>query len=461
MEGREQDQAVLEGYPEDRDESDRGGNTQVEPRQFERDDPADQRQRDVNQNNHHLPHRIEDGEEQERHQRQDERGHERQGAVGALLQFELPAPGEDVLRRDVDPLLDLTTGVSHETADIASSHVALDRDESLVLLAIDEAGSLEFLDPGEHTERYAPSAGKSDKQILDLFGVIAEFREEPQEDIEPALFLIHLADGDAADRRLDRLLDITDVEPVPGGDIPVDDDLDVILSGELSHLNVLRTLGFKQDLFDLFGGGAEQGEVFTVEFQGELRPRAGDQFIEVVGDRLGHSEAQPRQYIQPVFDIFDQLLDVPERLPFPLRSQLDQYLGVVHEMGVTARLAATDPAQNPGHLGNVAQDQFHFRGGLDRFFETDVRVHDGSEVERPFLQPRHVFTPHRGDERDADQKNRPGDPEHAATAVHAGLEEGDEDAPDPSDQQWFPLLLTTFAKQVKGKRGDDDEGEQE
>jgi hypothetical protein len=60
------------------------------------------------------------------------------------LQLELAAPLHEVAGRQFDALLNRPLSVSHERADVASTHVALDRDEPLVVLARDLARADDF-----------------------------------------------------------------------------------------------------------------------------------------------------------------------------------------------------------------------------------------------------------------------------------------------------------------------------
>ena len=97
--GAEEDQAVLQGDPEDGDEPDGRRDAHVLARDEEGHEPARQGQGDVHEDDPRLHGRSEDGVEEEGHQEERQGGDDEKGPAGPLLELELPSPTERIARR--------------------------------------------------------------------------------------------------------------------------------------------------------------------------------------------------------------------------------------------------------------------------------------------------------------------------------------------------------------------------
>lgn len=71
----------------------------------------------------------------------------------ALLVLELPAPGDEVARRQFHGGVNLLLCLLYEAADVAVGHVALDDDTALRLFAADLRRAFGHIDVGQLAER--------------------------------------------------------------------------------------------------------------------------------------------------------------------------------------------------------------------------------------------------------------------------------------------------------------------
>src|SRR5690606_8333625 len=92
---------------------------------------------------------------------------------------------------------------------------------------------------------------------------------------------------DAAYRSLDQLLNLGEVEPVPGDGFAVRAHDDLRRAGYLTRLHVGRSFDGADGVGDLVALFLEQIEVGPEELDGELRLGAADEFVHAELDGLG------------------------------------------------------------------------------------------------------------------------------------------------------------------------------
>ena len=126
---------------------------------------------------------------------------------------------------------DLLLRLGDEAAHVAAAHVELDHDAPLPVVVAD------LLRPDDRVDARRPATaapargplGVGIEQAADRVDVAAEGLLETHGDVEPADALEHLARLLAADRRLDRLLHVLDVDAVARDGVAVDLDLELRL----------------------------------------------------------------------------------------------------------------------------------------------------------------------------------------------------------------------------------------
>src|SRR5581483_376982 len=131
------DDAVEHRDAEQCDEADARADAEIKLADDERENPADQRERNVQDDQDCLLDRIE-GTEQQKEDRSDrDRDYDREALHRALLILKLTAPGHEITGWKFDDGVDLLFRFFNKAAEVASSDIALDDDPSLRHLAAD------------------------------------------------------------------------------------------------------------------------------------------------------------------------------------------------------------------------------------------------------------------------------------------------------------------------------------
>src|SRR3978361_1709514 len=206
-------------------------------------------------------------------------------------------------RRELDFRGDLLLRLPDRAAEIAFAHRELDRQIAFLLLPIDIGRARDQPDRSNLAERYlrdsAVRACRADAQILDRFRAFAIFRRQANDDREMpvAAGFIEIARGIAADRHLDRGVDIAGGETVAGRLGPVDIDLDGRLAERSKHRQVGDPLHGSEDGLDLVGAIGERLQIVAVQFDRVLALYARDGFGNVVLKVLREIELDARKLL--------------------------------------------------------------------------------------------------------------------------------------------------------------------
>ena len=126
--------------------------------------------------------------------------------------------------------------------------------------------------------------GDADAQILDRLGALAVFRRETHDDREMpvAAGLIEVTGAVAADRDLDRGVDVAGRQAVTRGARAIDVDLDRRLAERGEHREVGDALHGGEHRLDLVGGVGQRLQIVAVELDRVLALHAGDGLRDVV-----------------------------------------------------------------------------------------------------------------------------------------------------------------------------------
>ena len=158
---------------------------------------------------------------------------------------------------------------------------------------------------------------------------------ELHHDAEAALALEDLRDVPAFGGRLDRVLDVLDVDAVAGGGLAIDHDLELGLSDQVIVVEVGDASHIGQDVGDLAGLGLEHEDVGSIELDGQLALHAGQRLVDVVLDGLGEVGRDPFQIGERRGHRVDELPLVVEA-PLTPRPQSDVELAGVGAIGIGA-----------------------------------------------------------------------------------------------------------------------------
>src|SRR3972149_8351323 len=196
---------------------------------------------------------MERGEEQQEDDEESARNPQRQALVGFLLQLELPAPIHEVPRGLFHLRVDRLLRRLDEGPDVPPAHVALDRDEPLVVLPGPLPRTDDFLDLRQVPERdlYTSAGGAQDPG--DRFRAVAVFRFVPDQDVEPGDALEDLPGLLSSNGRADDVLDLSHVDPVAGDRLAIYGDPELRGSRHLVLLYVRRPRHGPDHRLDLRG----------------------------------------------------------------------------------------------------------------------------------------------------------------------------------------------------------------
>ena len=106
-------------------------------------------------------------------------------------------------------------------------------------------------------------------------------------------------------------LDLVHVQAVAGQGGTIQVDHQVVLTRELLGLDVHGALQPHEDRLQLVGEFLQGVLVLAEDPDRHLRPGAGEELVQVVGDGLGQVQGDPRQVLQLMTDLILNLLQVP------------------------------------------------------------------------------------------------------------------------------------------------------
>ena len=118
IEVTDHDHAIEHGDAEEGDEADARADAQIKVSDDERENASDHRERDIQDDQHGLLHRVEGAKEHQKNRRDGDGHDDREALHGALLIFELPAPRHDIARRQLHRGIDLPLCLLNKPADV-------------------------------------------------------------------------------------------------------------------------------------------------------------------------------------------------------------------------------------------------------------------------------------------------------------------------------------------------------
>ncbi len=241
-----------------------------------------------------MEHGVEEDEDEQDGDGQDE--HE--AARGALLALVFAGPVDLVAGGQLDLVVDGADGFFDGGAEVAVADGVLDGDVALAGFAIDLFGAVFGPDVGELREGDALAGGSGEADVVDgLFGgaVLGQIADD---DVVARFLVEDLRDGAAADRGLDGVLNVGDVDAVAGGGFAVDGVVEIGLADDAEEAEVLHAADVAHDADDLVALFFEGLEVVAVELDGELAFDAGDGLFDVVGDGLGEAPEDAGGFVE-------------------------------------------------------------------------------------------------------------------------------------------------------------------
>ena len=150
-------------------------------------------------------------------------------------------------------LVDLGDGLFHRAAEIAPANAVFDGDIALVLFAVNLLGAIFYLYLGQLRERDSFAGGRKQTNVFDGFLGVAIGLLVADHQVIARFPLQYLADGAAADRGLDGVLYIADIDTVTSRRRAVDHVIEIGLADHAEDSQVLDTLNLTHDANNLVG----------------------------------------------------------------------------------------------------------------------------------------------------------------------------------------------------------------
>ena len=153
--------------------------------------------------------------------------------IGPLLAFVFPGPIEVIAFRQLHLLIHFLDRLPHRAAEIASADAVFDRDIARVALAVNRRRAIIEANLANLSQRNPLARGSHQTNVRDVINGAAERLLIAQCQVVTLFADQHLADGLAADRGLDRILNIGDVDAVAIGGRAIDHQVHIRLAAHL------------------------------------------------------------------------------------------------------------------------------------------------------------------------------------------------------------------------------------
>jgi hypothetical protein len=134
----------------------------------------------------------------------------------------------------------------------------------------------------------------------------------------------------AADRGLDGILNVGDIDSVARGLLAVNGNVQVGLSQDSKQAEILNTGDPAHDIDNLFALSFEDSQIITIQLDGKLAFYTADRFFHVVGDRLRKISQGSRHLAEFAVHCRNELVLVLVKhwSPLALWFEVNEVLGV-------------------------------------------------------------------------------------------------------------------------------------
>ena len=191
---------------------------------------------------------------------------------------------------------------------IAPADVRAHGDLPFVFPARNDARSAHGLDPRQLAERHARARRSRDEDSCDRGRVGTRVGDVAHRDVESTLALEQCTDRASADRELDDVLHVADVQPVPRQFGAIDGDSQLWLVRFLLNRRVGRAFDALHHVDHLPAETTKRREIRSADDDGEVGGGTRRDFRGRVDDRLRDVEAGPGDVtVQTLRQFFDEI----------------------------------------------------------------------------------------------------------------------------------------------------------
>ena len=268
-------------------------------------------------------------------------------------------------------MVDLGNRLFYRAAEIAPADTVFDRNIALILFPVNLLSAILHFHLGQLRERNSFAGGRKQANVFDGFLRVAIRLLVAGHQVIAGFPLQYLADGASADRGLDGILYVTDIDTVTSRRLAVDNIIEVGLADHAEDAEILDPANLTHDAHNLVGPVLQFPQVIAVKLDRQLAFHAADRFLYVVGDGLGEVPYHAWHFLQFAIHGSNQFFFVLVEGGAPLF--LGQQVDKIFRVEETGRIGAI---VGPSHLGD------HL-GHLWKRGENDARpVHGGDAGRR-------------------------------------------------------------------------------
>ncbi len=222
---------------------------------------------------------------------------------------------------------------------------------------------------------------------------VAVLREIAHDEVVAGFALQHLSEGVAADRGLNRVLHVGDIDLVAGGGVAVDGDVEVGLAEDAKDAQILDAFDLAHDADDLVGFLLQGFQVIAIDLGGEFALNAADGFFHVVFDGLGKSPEDAGNLVEFALHGGDQFffVFVENRPPLISGFQIDEEFGIEKAGVIGAVIGTAHLAGALRNFGKRAEDDAGLIRDADAFVGAGAGGERAANPERAFIEMRQEF----------------------------------------------------------------------
>src|SRR5580704_353191 len=224
--------------------------------------------------------------------------HQHQPLVRPLLALVFSGPIDTVAGGKLDSPVNLSDSLFHGTPEITPADTVFDRDIALVLFPVNLLSPILYLYLGQLRKRDSFSGRSKQTNVFDGFLGVTIGLLIAGHEVIASFPLQYLADGASADRGLDGVLYVTDIDTVTRRRPAVDHVIEIGLANHPENPEVLDTRNLAHDAHNLVSSGLQFPQVIAVELDRQLAFHAADCFLNVVRDGLREVPHHARHLFQ-------------------------------------------------------------------------------------------------------------------------------------------------------------------
>ena len=254
---------------------------------IEKPDPADQGKGEAGHDDHHLRHAVKVEVEEDEDDHQGERDDHTQGAAGFLHILELARPDDGVALGQLDAAVDDGHRLAYVRTDIDALQVDVNPGRLARVFALDAGRPFANGEIGKLGQRHLRAGARRHQYPFEPVDVVAQFSAVAQVDGIALQPFDGKGDVHAADGRHDHLLHVCHRQSVAGDLGAVDDEVQVIATGDALGINGKRAGDVPHDRLNPRAEVGEHIEVGAHQLDADGGFDAGGEHVDAGLDRHG------------------------------------------------------------------------------------------------------------------------------------------------------------------------------